>query len=339
MAGREATAADVAKKAGVSRTAVSFVLNDKDAGNIAPATRERILAAAQELGYVPHPVARSLRTQRTQMVGLITDAIATSPFAGQLLGGAADRARERGHLVAVFDSQERPALEAQAAEELRYRRVDGLLYAAMSLREVGEVPGVGLPTVLANCFDAADAHPSVAPDEVRAGEAVAGFLVGMGHRDIGVLISDLVLAGTLRLQGLRAGLARESLRPKVIEHLDDGWTIDAGYAATMRVLERDDRPTALFCVNDRVAAGAVLAATRLGLDVPGDLSVMGFDDQEELAANFVPGLTTMALPHRAMGEVAMDRLLDAVDGVSDPEPRRLLLESPLVRRESVGPPR
>lgn len=338
MVRREATAADVAARAGVSPTAVSFVLNDKDSGNIAPATRERILAAAAELGYSPNPVARSMRTRRTQVIGVVTDAIASSPFAGRILSGATDRARERGHLVAVFDSQSRPALEQQAAEELRRRRVDGLLYASMGLEEVTSVPDVGLPTALANCYLADDRAPAVIPDEVRAGKAAAEYLLSVGHREVAMIAGSTNRSGPLRLKGFRAGLAGAGVKPEVAR-LREHWTIDAGYAATCRLLERHPQVTAIFCVTDRVATGALLAAARHGQAVPGDLSVMGFDDQEQLAANLVPALTTMALPHREMGQAAVDLLLDQVEGVELSGPRRRLLEAPLVVRESVGPPR
>jgi LacI family transcriptional regulator len=339
MVKREATAADVAARAGVSRTAVSFVLNDKASGNIAPDTRDRILGAAAELGYTPHPVARSLRTRRTQVIGMITDAIASSPFAGRILSGATDRARERGHLVAVFDTQSRPELEVEAAAELRRRRVDGLLYASMGLTALEDLPDFRLPTSLANCWLPDDRCPAVIPDEIRAGEVAADHLLALGHRKIGVITGSINPAGPMRLKGFRARLAADGLKPVVVERLRTHWTIDAGYAATVRILERAERPTAIFCVVDRVAVGAVLAAARHGLDVPGDLSIMGFDDQEEVASKMVPGLSTMALPHREMGEHAVDRLLDQVEGIRASGPRRLLLECPLVVRGSTAPPR
>nr|WP_281358864.1 substrate-binding domain-containing protein [Flexivirga aerilata] len=276
---------------------------------------------------------------------MITDSIASSPFAGQLLGGATDRARERGHLVAVFDSGERPALEEQAAEEFAGRRVDGLIYASMGLREVASVPDVGLPTVLANCFDARGELPSVIPAEEEAGATAARCLLDMGHRQIGVITGDLVVAGPRRLAGFTKTLAESGVKPVAVQELRGGWTIDAGFHATRAMLTRADgqlrqrRPTAIFCVNDRVAAGALLAAAGLGLAVPADLSILGFDDQEELAANLVPSLSTLALPHREMGRQAVDLLLDVVEQPDAPvTPTLRELPSPLVWRESVAAP-
>lgn len=337
---RPATAQDVADLAGTSRTAVSFVLNGKGLGNVSAATRERVLAAAEKLNYSPHPGARSMRTQRTHLIGVITDAIASSPFAGQLLQGASHTARARGYLVAVFDSAGRADQEFEAAQEFRRRRVDGLVYASMGLREVTEVPEAGLPTVLANCFSADADLPSVIPAEREAGAAAAQVLLDHGHTAIATITGDTAIAGPLRHEGFLARLAEHGVTPEVHELYDRNWTIDEGFRAATTLLDRPavDRPTAIFCVTDRVAAGALLAAARLGQRVPADVSILGFDDQEELAANLVPALTTFALPHRQMGEVAITMLIDRLAGGVRPPTTRLLLPSPLVLRDSVGAP-
>lgn len=167
-------AADVARLAGVSRTAVSFVLNGRAEGNIAPATAERVRAAAAELGYTPDRVAQSLRLQRTHVIGLVTDSIASSPFAGRILAGAVDRAAESGYVLVLADSQSRPDREQQAVEEFARRRIDGLLYASMRLREPTQLPATTLPMVLANCLDPAGAHPAVVPDNESGGRDAAG---------------------------------------------------------------------------------------------------------------------------------------------------------------------
>lgn len=336
---RPATAQDVADLAETSRTAVSFVLNGKGEGNVSAATRERILAAASELDYSPHPGARSLRTSRTHLIGVVTDAIASSPFAGQLLDGASQLAREHGYLVAVFDSGGRTERELEAAQEFRRRRVDGLVYASMGLREVADVPDAGLPTVLANCFASDAALPSVIPAEREAGAAAAQLLLDHGHRAIATITGDIAIAGPWRHEGFTARLADHGRTPEVCSVGMRNWTIDEGYRSAGTLLDRPvaRRPTAIFCVTDRVAAGALLAAARLGLRVPGDVSILGFDDQEELAANLVPALTTFALPHRQMGEAAIKLLVDQLAGLTTPA-TPLLLPSPLVLRESVAAP-
>jgi LacI family transcriptional regulator len=351
-------AADVAKRAGVSRTAVSFVLNNNDSGNIAIATRERILAAAAELGYQPNRVAQSLRRQRTHVIGLVTDAIASSPFAGRLLGGAVERATRDGYVVVVFDSQDHPEREQAAADELANRQVDGLIYATMGLRDLASLPTTRLPMVLANCHMDGDTYRAVVPDDRGGGKAAAEHLLRLGHRRITMLTGPGIsarrshragnISGPLRSHGFRAAMRSAGVAAADSPVVSAGWDIDHGYHGAMQVLAGPggralpaaNRPTAIFAVTDRVATGVLLAAAHLGLDVPGDLSLVGFDDQEALAANVVPALTTLALPHAVMGERAVELLLDTLADRVDPQaPRRLYLPCPVVSRDSAGAPR
>ncbi len=342
-------AADVARLAGVSRTAVSFVLSGRAEGNIAPATAERVRAAAAELGYTPDRVAQSLRLQRTHVVGLVTDAIASSPFAGRILSGAVERAADSGYVLVLFDSQGRAEREQDAVEELSRRRVDGLVYASMQQREA-RLPDTALPMVLANCLDPAGAltrHTAVLPDNHTAGADAARHLLGLGHRRLVMLGGPGDPAGDERSAGYREATAAAGLAPAQARIVGIGrmWSIDHGYEATMAtftdsrgLLARDRRPTAVFAVNDRVATGALLALTRLGLDVPAEVSIVGFDDQEQLAAHVVPALTTYALPHRRMGEVAVDRLLAHLSRGRDDPAETLTLSCAFIERDSTAPP-
>lgn len=349
---------DVARAAGVSKTAVSFVFNNNDVGNISPATRERILAAAKELGYQPNRLAQSLRRQRTHVIGLVTDEIASSPFAGRLLGGAVDRATREGYVVVVFDSQDHPEREQSAVTELDLRQVDGLIYATMGRRELTHLPTTRLPLVLANCQQEGDQHLSVVPDDHGGGRAAAEHLLELGHRRVTMLTGPGVststphtrgnISGPMRSRGFRAAMRAAGVPAADAPVVSVGWDIDSGYHGALQVLTgtdgsllpRRERPTAVFAVTDRSATGVLLAAARLGLDVPGDLSVVGFDDQESLAANVVPALTTVALPHTAMGEKAVELLLALLADAVDPhEPRRQYLPCPVVSRDSAAAPR
>ncbi|GAB97576.1 LacI family transcriptional regulator [Kineosphaera limosa] len=339
-------AADVARLAGVSRTAVSFVLNGRAEGNISAATADRVRAAAAELGYTPDRVAQSLRLQRTNVIGLLTDGIASSPFAGRILSGAMDRAAESGFVLVVADTQGHADREVEAVEEFSRRRIDGLLYASMKLREAVQPPTTSLPLVLANC-SGADPHAFVVPDNANGGKGAARHLLELGHRRIVMLGGPGDPAGEQRSGAFRAVLAHARLPGAATCVIGIGrmWSIDVGYQWTVRTFTDSrghlrsaaTRPTAVFAVNDRVATGALLALGQLGLRVPHDVSVVGFDDQEQLAAHVVPALTTFALPFRQMGEMAADRLVAAI---STREPVRLAmrLPCPLVVRESTGPP-
>lgn len=344
---RKATSQDVADLAGVSRTAVSLVLNGRGSGNIAADKQTLIIEAARTLNYTPNAVALSLRSRRSSTIGVVTDAIATTAFGGKLLQGASDAAAEEGYLLLTIDTQNDLDDERKAYETLQNRQVDGFLFAAMSLRSY-EVPALlrQTPSALANCFDTGDSVPAFIPDEVAGTRAAITHLIERGHRDIVMLTgTDDVIASALRERGFAEAHAAAGLAAAA--PVRGGWEIDKGHAAAMLVLTtHDPRPTALFCANDRSAVGAILAAAQLGLSVPGDLSVVGYDDDENVAPTLVPALTTVRLPHREMGQRAMRVVLDAA---LDETPRsldqpasatpRVLLECPLVVRDSVAPPR
>ncbi|MDA3626112.1 LacI family DNA-binding transcriptional regulator [Saccharopolyspora sp. WRP15-2] len=331
------TSKDVARLAGVSHTAVSFMFNGRAEGNLSAATQERIRSAAAELGYRPDAVARGLRRRRTAMLGLVTDRIASSPFAGELLTGAMETAWEAGHLVLTVDSGGDPEKEAAAVDGLLDRRVDGIIYAAMSPYLASLPPGLnGTPVVLANCLPADGHHAAVVPDD-RAGGAVATrALLAAGHRRIAVVGGIDDIATGERLAGHRDALAAAGVAEGPVLHC--GGEISHGHAAALELLARDDRPTGIICYNDRVATGVLHAAARLALDVPGDLSIVGYDDQRFLAEHTTPPLTTVALPHHAMGKTAARLLLDAIGSGAAPKPEVLRLPCPLVERGSVARP-
>ncbi|MFD6177555.1 MULTISPECIES: LacI family DNA-binding transcriptional regulator [unclassified Isoptericola] len=348
---RQVTALDVARLAGVSRSAVSLVLNGRAGGNISAENQRRVRDAAAQLGYQPNATAVGLRLRRSATIGLVADEIATSPFAGKLVQSARDVALERGYMVFLMDTGYDPEREAEAVRLLRARQVDAFVYAAMSMRPATLPAGMGdLPTVLANCFDGAGA--GVVPDEVAGQRAATRAVLDAGHRDVVYLAGaepperPPVPAVARRIAGfeeevaaaLGPGAAATAVagEPRVQRV---GWDIDDGYRAGSRLLARSDRPTAILCANDRVAVGVALAAAALGLDVPRDLTLVGYDDEERIAARMVPPLTTVALPHARIGATAMGLLLDAVeDGAVAALGTAVLVACELMERESVAPP-
>lgn len=335
------TSRDVARLAGVSHTAVSFVFNGRAEGNLSPATQERIRQAAASLGYRPDPVARGLRRRRTAVIGLVTDEIASSPFAGRLLRGAMETAWASEHLVLTIDSGGDPAKEDAAVAELLDRRVDGIIYAAMSLRRVRVPEGLHRThSVLANCLPEDDSLPAVVPAERAGGRTAARLLLAEGHRRLAVIGGLDDIASVERLRGFRDALRAEGISVPNEWVLRTGGEISGGYEGALRLLEGvapERRPTGIFSYNDRVAAGVLHATTRLGITVPADLSVVGYDDQEHMAAFLTPPLTSVALPHRAMGEAATRLLLDAIDTGRTPPATTRRLACPVVSRASVGP--
>lgn len=331
---------DVAKLAGVSQTTVSFVINNHPEFNIPEETKERVWAAVLELGYRPNIIARGLRSNRTYTIGFISDEIATTPFAVQIVHGAQDRAWEDGYITLMINTGGNPEMKEAALHAMHDRKVDGIVYATMYHREVQSHDLLHeLPTVLLDCFIADRSLPSVVPDEITAGREATEYLLAKGHRRIGLINdSEPVPAKYGRFEGYKQALANYDIpfnSDLVFEGKDS--TPQSGYSGAMHLLQHDP-PTALFCFNDRMAMGAYDAIRKLGLSIPGDVAVVGFDNQELIAADLYPGLTTMALPHYEMGQWAVERLLQLI---SDPEmmksdqPVQHMLNCPLIIRDSA----
>ncbi len=336
------TLRDVAERSGFSITTVSHVLNDVPGKRIPASTRERVRAAAAELAYTPNRLAQGLRLQRSNTLGFISDQIATSPHAGQTILGAQDAAAEHGSLLMLMNTGNDPDLEDREIQALRDRQVDGIIYAAEYHRVLTPPSQLTeIPAVLLDARSTVDGFSSVVPDEVAGAVTAVNELTDHGHRRIGFVTNITDIPATrLRLEGFKKALKaarRPYHRALVVEDVSEA---HGGFRAASALLDRPaaSRPTAIFCFNDRMAMGAYQAASELGLRIPDDLSVIGFDNQELIAESLRPGLTTVALPHYQMGRWAVTTLLRRIDADRMEPPRTDALPCPLVRRASVGPP-
>ncbi|MBN9178848.1 MAG: LacI family DNA-binding transcriptional regulator [Microbacterium sp.] len=340
MPGKRATLADVARLAGLSTTAASMILNDRPDTRLSQAAHDRVHAAAQALGYRPNVAARSLRTDKTHTIGFISDHVATTRFASGLIQGAIESAEAADHVLLVLETGGEPARESAAIGAVLDRQVDGIVFASMRARElvVPDLPA-GLPVVMLNATSPRHLT-SVLPDETLGGRVAVRSLIERGHRDGIALIGqndeverDAFRSVTVsrRVAGVRDELAAHGLT-FLAEESVWLWEPEGGYAATTGLLERDLPITALLCMNDRLAFGAYQALADAGLSVPGDVSVIGFDN-DEVAAYLRPGLTTMALPHIPMGRRAVELLLHPAEAGEH------LIEMPLVKRSSIAEPR
>lgn len=324
---------DVAKAAGVSQTTVSFVLNGRADMQIAEETRERILGVINTLGYKPNAIAQGLRSGQSRLLGFVTDEVATTPFAGAIVRGAQDAAWEHGRILTLVNTGRRAELESEAVAALVQHRVEGLVFATMYHHETALPASIGkLPAVLVNCFSADAAVPAAVPDEVQGGYTATHYLIAQGHREIGYVNNAWDIPATAgRLAGYRKALEEAGIALREDRVVTGMLDQKGGYEATKRLMENaKDRPTALFCFNDRMAMGAYDALRELGLRIPEDVSVIGFDNQEIIAAYLRPALTTVALPHEALGAWGVRALLGLT-----PVNGRTLLECPLVERDSV----
>lgn len=340
---KRATSADVAKHAGVSRATVSMVLNNRTEGTVSTATRERVLRAASALQYRRSRTALALKEQRTRTIGIVSDEIVTSPWAGRMIRAAIATASDRGYVSLTADLSIAGATLESAAHTFAERDVDGLVVASMGAGEI-EIPETlpPVPFVLLNCRSAdSPGQADVAqfmPDDAEGARRAARRLIDTGHRRIAMLAgNDSSIANTARIEGFAEVCRTAGVDATVVEA---GWNFDDGHRAGLAVLEgpAGERPTAVFCIRDRVAAGFMLAAAHAGLDVPRDVSVIGFDDEDFFAECLVPPLTTMELPHVEMGRDAMTALLDEIEGGGRRERAVRYYPCPLVERASVGRP-
>ena len=339
--GRErVTLQQVAHRAGVSRTTASFVLSGRYVEmRISEDARDRVLRAAAELSYRPNLMAQSLSTRSTRTIALVSDTIASEPYAGHLVYGALAAAVRHEHVLVVAETEGDPVVESRLIDDLIDRQVDGFVYASMYTREV-EVPERlrKIPHILVNCLarndPAGEIVGAVVPDETGGGRAAAAVLLEAGHRDGIWLLGETpqrVVAARQRLAGVEAALAEAGTSPAGT--LPCTWWPDSAFNALTAALRTGPHPEALICLNDRVALGAYQAAQEAGLDIPGDISIVSFDDSE-LASWLRPGLTSIGLPHFELSYRAVQTLLDA-----DQEPVVQQLAMPVRRRGSVGPPR
>ena len=327
----------VAEAAGVSMTTVSHALSG--GGQMAAETRERVRRVATELGYSPNRIARALRSRRSGVIGFVSDEIATTPFAGSIVLGAQEEAARRGLLLMVVNSNRDEGVEERQISALLDQQVDAVVYATMYHRRV-TVPAAlrQTPTVLVDAFDPDAAPPSIVPDEVRIGREATRLLLDAGHTRIAHLsIEDEGPGADGRLSGYGESMRNAGLEPLVVRVPGDA-RAETGRAAFRRALDCDPGLTAVFSFNDLMAMGVYQVAADRGWSIPRDLSVVGVDNFELVAAELRPGLTTFALPHYDMGRWAIDQVVALLEDPTSGAGRSTL-PCPVVVRGSVGAPR
>lgn len=340
MKKRRATMADVANHAGVSRTTVSFVLNNVPDANIPEATRQRILQAARELDYAPNVQALNLATGRTMMIALVvrqTSAqMAADLFLGEFIRGATRMIEAEDYHLLVH-AAEPYAEESTYGKLVRTHKVDGLLVASPMVNdpEVQQLHDEGTPIVL-NGATAARDIASVDVDNVQGAYKAVQYLIELGHRRIGH-ISNAPFSYTSsvdRLIGYRRALSEVGIPFDEQMVFAGEFTTESGYTAMQHLLDCADLPTAVFIGSDVVAIGALDALHHAGMSVPHDMSIISFDDI--LLSKYVrPALTTVHLPAYDLGRNAGDMILKIIR--REPLPTmRVLLPTELIIRDSTA---
>ena len=331
--------ADVAIAAGVSVTTVSHALSGQ--GNLSDKTRAHVQHVAAELHYSPNRVASALRLRKTGIVGFVSDEIATTPFAGKIILGAQDAAAERGMVLMLVNSNRDGAVESQQIDSLLHQQVDAIIYARMS-HDLVTLPDrlKNTPTVVVDAETSAGVAPWVAPDEVGIGRIATERLISAGHRRIVHLTVGEPGPGVDgRIAGYTGAMRERDLDARVVT-VDGPADARAGRAAFEIALDRHPDLTAVFAFNDPMAMGLYQVANGRGLEIPQDLSVVSVDNLEVIAAQLVPALTTVGLPHYEMGRWAIEQLSVMI---GDPNwsnnHAQVELACALIERDSVSRPR
>ncbi len=328
---------DVALYAGVSQATVSHVINGRGSGplRVAPETRDRVLQAIRELGYQPNAAARALRTQRTQLIALMTPDL-TNPFYPVLAQSVQAVLIDHAFDLLIFNSEGKAATERRFLDTLMRRGVDGAIVVAWHYEpaDVDRVLRAGISLVSVGTDFGHPGVSSVASRDHRGAAEAVRYLVRKGHRRIAHIAGDQATPpGRVRLEGYRAAMEQASLS------VDDGLIVygDFTRGSTQplvgQLMARDDPPTAIFAANDTMAADALLTVQTLGYHVPNDVAIVGYDDTTE-AQLVRPQLTTMRQSIKLIGHTAAELLLEHISR-QDVEPRRVGLDLELIVRGSA----
>ncbi|MFE0700585.1 substrate-binding domain-containing protein [Streptomyces sp. NPDC058872] len=330
------TIQDIARLAGVSTASVSRALNDRP--GVSAATRDAVLRVAAEHGFSGNASARALKSGLTGRIAFQLPWVNVE-YCGRILEGAARVLRDTGHSLSVITTGVEEVELAETVGRLNRTRFDGAIQVLPfgAPERFRELAASGFPLVQVDpAVDLALPFPAVVCDNASGGRQAAEHLLRLGHREIGVLAGrpETLLATVDRLRGFSEALATAGvlLDPAHVRYAR--MEVEDGFMAATSLLSAPDRPTAVFAFNDRMAAGVLRAAQSLGIDVPGELSVVGFDDQES-AALVTPSLTTVRQPLERLGATAARVLLDWIGG-TDPGAASRTLPVELVVRGSTA---
>lgn len=299
---------DIAKATGFSVPTVSRVLAHSDYPVNAD-TRNKILAAAQSMGYKPNLSARSLRTDRSNTIGIIVDDL-LSPFTPSIVRGIQDYLNQSDYLSLIVNSDWNPELEQEAINSLVSRPVDGIIFVEYSHLAVSDVlDQSNKPHVFVHRLFGTPIKNSIVPDDEYGARLAVRHLIALRHKRIAYINGPESWHNSKkRFAGYRAELAANNLdfEPELVQPGD--WEFEGGYQAAQNLINLDRPPTAIFSANDLMALGAIHAIQDVGLSVPGDVAVVGYDNRD-FTRIFRPKITTVSMPVYEMGWAAAELLL------------------------------
>lgn len=343
-----ATIKEIAKLANVSTATVSYALNDPS--KISEETREKVLQVINRLNYRPNSIAKSLKVKKTNTIGIITEDIATF-IAPEIINGIDEYAEKNQYHIILNnirlhkrlgihfnDTAKYAGIISEITSVLLSKQVDGFIYLGVYCRDVtGLIDKIPVPIVYTYCFTRNDHDVSVCYDDELAAYEIVQYLIGKGHRKIGIVtgLMDSIHAQD-RLKGYQRALYEHNILFNPQYMVIGDWN-ERGYAAGKELLTLSDPPTAIFAMNDIMAGGVIDAANELGIKIPEELSLVGFDNRECSSA-YTPKLTTMAIPLNEMGQMSAETLIAMINGGFDysHHQRIIKLRCKLVERNSVS---
>lgn len=334
---KPATQADVARLAGVSQTTVSYILNRKDS-NIPEETRQRVLAAIQELGYTPNRAARTLRTSKTHTIACIIPEI-TNPFFYPVVRGIQDVAEIHEYDLMIYNSDSIEKKERQLVRSVQKARADGLIgmFVHLTAEDLRPLLAQGVVVTKSELGPVAYGDlpiDTIYVDNIAASSAAVGHLIERGHRRIGMLGGASATPRDFRIRGYRQALAERDIAYDETLVVGGDFTLESGYEKMGELLALKDRPTAVFAANDLMAIGAMQAIMDAGLSIPRDIAVMGFDNIPS-AQLITPRLSTVEHFPQLLGERAATLLFERLEGDAPQHGRSAELPFELVLRETT----
>ncbi|MBW9095255.1 LacI family DNA-binding transcriptional regulator [Microbacterium jejuense] len=329
-----ATIREVAEAAGVSKSTASRALSGN--GYAAPEVRQRVRDVAKELGYVVDVTARSLKQRTSRSVGVLVSDL-RNVFYAELASGIGEEARAHGRTLVLVDLRGDGRDELEAAEALVASRVSGVIATPVSRELSGFLSRIGVPLIEVDRRFDAGATDAVVVDNRAAARDTTSRLLAAGHERIALLIDETEwTTGDERQRGYLDALAAKKVRVDESLIVQAGWDADEAMAAARRILSRPDRPTAVFAANNVLTEGTWRAAAALGLRIPRDVSLVGFDDAPWMSM-VEPGVSTRFQDAGALGATAMRALLERID-TPDAPVRTIVMPTKFVDRGSIAAP-
>ncbi|REJ10327.1 LacI family DNA-binding transcriptional regulator [Halobacillus trueperi] len=324
---------DVAKLAGVSTATVSRVLRNPD--TVTPSTKEKVLEAINQLNYQPNMLARHFRRTETNTILVLVPNISNTVFS-EIVGGIEEEAAQNGYRVLLRNTNNQLENEYASIEHLKQRQVDGMIMLSPKLDEETLIEiSHQYPIVLATAHLETPTIPFVSIDNVGSSEKATEHLIRLGHRWVAHISGPMYsLISRNRYEGYQNAMKKHGLNPEDKFVREGEFTYESGYEHMLDLLSQKEVPTAVYAASDDMAIGAINAANELGVKVPEDLAVVGFDNIK-FASMFNPSLTTIAQPLHGMGQRSMELLLKKLNGEAISQTEHVLPDK-LIIRNSCG---